>query len=116
MVWIWSNSSPNVVFDGHKMTAEVRIPRRGLSTAGGHTTKPSAREHRDADAGRAGADHRRGRCRDPRVPRGALDASCGASAYHYFYGEPMDTEASTAAWQKRLTDLFPAPEPGPNSP
>jgi hypothetical protein len=36
--------------------------------------------------------------------------------YHYFYGEPMDTEASTAAWQKWLTDLFPALEPGPNSP
>jgi hypothetical protein len=34
MVWIWSNSSTNVVFDGHEMTAEVRIPRRGLSTAG----------------------------------------------------------------------------------
>jgi hypothetical protein len=88
-----------------------------------------ARGHREADAGRAGADHRRGRCRDRRVPRGALghrvapdrgaegsDAGCGVSAYHYFYGEPMDTEASTAAWQKWLTDLFPAPNPAPTLP
>jgi len=37
------------------------------------------------------------------------DAGCGISAYHYFYGDPVDTEALTAAWQKWLTDLFPTP-------
>ena len=39
------------------------------------------------------------------------DAGCGISAYHYFYGDPVDTEALTAAWQTWLTTLFPAPEP-----
>ncbi|HET7477150.1 MAG TPA: SRPBCC domain-containing protein [Dermatophilaceae bacterium] len=39
------------------------------------------------------------------------DAGCAISAYHYFYGSPVDTGASTAAWQKWLADLFPAPEP-----
>jgi hypothetical protein len=43
------------------------------------------------------------------------DAGCGLSAYHYFYGGPVDTEASTAVWQKWLTDLFPAPVPASTS-
>lgn len=51
-----------------------------------------------------------------RIGAEGSDAGCGVSAYHYFYGEPVNREASTAAWQKWLTDLFPAPEPGPNSP
>jgi uncharacterized protein YndB with AHSA1/START domain len=38
------------------------------------------------------------------------DAGCGVSAYHYFYGEPVDTEALTAEWQRWLTGLFPAPD------
>jgi uncharacterized protein YndB with AHSA1/START domain len=38
------------------------------------------------------------------------DAGCGVSAYHYFYDEPVDDEAITAAWQEWLTTLFPAPE------
>jgi hypothetical protein len=43
------------------------------------------------------------------------DAGCGLSAYHYFYGDPVDTEASTAVWQKWLTNLFPAPVPASTS-
>jgi uncharacterized protein YndB with AHSA1/START domain len=38
------------------------------------------------------------------------DAGCGVSAYHYFYGEPVDDGAITAAWQAWLTGLFPVPE------
>ena len=38
------------------------------------------------------------------------EAGCGVSAYHYFYGEPVDAEAVTSAWQGWLTRLFPAPE------
>lgn len=37
------------------------------------------------------------------------DAGCGVSAYHYCYGEPVDDEKLTAAWQEWLTLLFPAP-------
>lgn len=37
------------------------------------------------------------------------ETGCGVSAYHYFYGEPVDEEALTAAWQDWLTRLFPAP-------
>ncbi len=37
------------------------------------------------------------------------DAGCGVSAYHYFYGDPVDDEKLTAAWQEWLTRLFPAP-------
>jgi len=37
------------------------------------------------------------------------EAGCGVSAYHYLYGEPVDDEALTAAWQDWLTRLFPAP-------
>lgn len=43
------------------------------------------------------------------------DAGCGISAYHYFYGDPVDTEALTADWQRWLTDLFPAPAPAPSA-
>ena len=39
---------------------------------------------------------------------------CGVSAYHYFYGDPVDTEALTVAWQGWLAELFPAPEPAPS--
>jgi uncharacterized protein YndB with AHSA1/START domain len=35
------------------------------------------------------------------------DAGCGISAYHYFYGDPVDTETLTKAWDAWLTDLFP---------
>jgi len=38
---------------------------------------------------------------------------CGLSAYHYFYGEPVDAAAITAAWQRWLTELFPAPAGAP---
>jgi hypothetical protein len=31
------------------------------------------------------------------------EAGCGISAYHYFYGDPVDTNALTAAWQSWLT-------------
>jgi uncharacterized protein YndB with AHSA1/START domain len=34
---------------------------------------------------------------------------CGVSAYHYFYGEPVDAAAVTVVWQRWLTELFPAP-------
>ncbi len=37
------------------------------------------------------------------------DAGCGVSAYHYFYGEPIDRDAVTAAWQGWLSGLFPQP-------
>lgn len=37
------------------------------------------------------------------------DGGCGVSAYHYFYGEPVDEVAITAAWQSWLTALFPPP-------
>lgn len=37
-------------------------------------------------------------------------AGCGVSAYHYFYGEPVDAEALTADWQKWLSTLFPTTE------
>jgi uncharacterized protein YndB with AHSA1/START domain len=36
------------------------------------------------------------------------EAGCGVSAYHYFYGDPVDTDALTADWQKWLSALFPA--------
>jgi uncharacterized protein YndB with AHSA1/START domain len=36
------------------------------------------------------------------------DAGCGVSAYHYFYGDPVDTETLTKAWQAWLTGLFEA--------
>jgi uncharacterized protein YndB with AHSA1/START domain len=36
------------------------------------------------------------------------DAGCGVSAYHYFYGEPVDAEAITMSWQHWLEGLFPA--------
>ena len=32
---------------------------------------------------------------------------CGISAYHYFYGDPVDAPALTEAWQTWLSDLFP---------
>jgi uncharacterized protein YndB with AHSA1/START domain len=37
------------------------------------------------------------------------EAGCGVSAYHYFYGEPIDSDALTADWQAWLQRLFPAP-------
>lgn len=37
------------------------------------------------------------------------ESGCGVSAYHYFYGEPVDADAITTAWQEWLTRLFPAP-------
>jgi len=39
------------------------------------------------------------------------DAGCGVSAYHYFYGEPIDRDAVTKAWQGWLNGLFPQPVP-----
>lgn len=44
------------------------------------------------------------------------DDGCGISAYHYFYGDPVDTEAYTADWQAWLDKLFPAPVPVSTSP
>jgi uncharacterized protein YndB with AHSA1/START domain len=44
------------------------------------------------------------------------DAGCGVSAFHYFYGDPVDTDALTTAWQTWLSALFPAPEPAPTAP
>ncbi|GAA1315448.1 SRPBCC family protein [Pseudonocardia xinjiangensis] len=38
---------------------------------------------------------------------------CGVSAYHYFYGEPVDAPALTADWQEWLTRLFPVPAGSP---
>ena len=37
------------------------------------------------------------------------DAGCGVSAYHYFYGDPVDTETLTKAWDAWLAELFPPP-------
>jgi uncharacterized protein YndB with AHSA1/START domain len=37
------------------------------------------------------------------------DAGCGVSAYHYFYGEPVDTETLTKTWNAFLGELFPQP-------
>lgn len=37
------------------------------------------------------------------------EAGCGVSAFHYFYGEPVDVAALTEQWQGWLTRLFPAP-------
>jgi uncharacterized protein YndB with AHSA1/START domain len=37
------------------------------------------------------------------------DTGCGVSAYHYFYGEPIDRDAATSAWQSWLDGLFPQP-------
>ena len=34
---------------------------------------------------------------------------CGVSAYHYFYGEPVDTGALTQEWQTWLTRHFTVP-------
>jgi uncharacterized protein YndB with AHSA1/START domain len=39
------------------------------------------------------------------------EAGCGVSAFHYFYGDPVDTEALTTAWQHWLTAHTPAPSP-----
>jgi uncharacterized protein YndB with AHSA1/START domain len=35
---------------------------------------------------------------------------CGLSAYHYFYGEPVDAATVTKAWDSWLTSLFEARE------
>lgn len=35
------------------------------------------------------------------------DAGCGVSAYHYFFGAPVDRDAVTTAWQGWLNGLFP---------
>ena len=40
------------------------------------------------------------------------DAGCGVSAYHYFYGEPVDVETLTKAWDAWLAELFPPPAGG----
>lgn len=39
------------------------------------------------------------------------DAGCGISAYHYFYGDPVDVDALTSAWQGWLDGLLPHPVP-----
>ena len=39
------------------------------------------------------------------------EAGCGVSAYHYFYGDPVDTDALTTAWQDWLTAHASAPSP-----
>jgi uncharacterized protein YndB with AHSA1/START domain len=39
------------------------------------------------------------------------EAGCGISAFHYFYGDPVDVEALTTAWQKWLTAHAPATQP-----
>jgi len=39
------------------------------------------------------------------------EAGCGISAYHYFYGDPVDTQALTTAWQSWLTAHAPAAQP-----
>lgn len=39
------------------------------------------------------------------------EQGCGLSAYHYFFGEPVDADAITASWQGWLEGLFPATEP-----
>jgi uncharacterized protein YndB with AHSA1/START domain len=36
---------------------------------------------------------------------------CGVSAYHYFYGRPVDIRALTTQWQGWLEGLFPAKNP-----
>lgn len=40
------------------------------------------------------------------------EAGCGVSAYHYFYGDPVDVKELTAAWQRWLVEHFPPAEPG----
>ena len=40
-------------------------------------------------------------------------AGCGLSAYHYFYGGPVDTEASTAVWRSGSPISSPLPYPLP---
>jgi uncharacterized protein YndB with AHSA1/START domain len=37
---------------------------------------------------------------------------CGISAYHYFYGDPVDAAALTGEWQGWLVALFPMPDQG----
>jgi len=37
------------------------------------------------------------------------DSGCGVSAYHYFFGVPIDRAAVTTAWQGWLDGLFPQP-------
>jgi uncharacterized protein YndB with AHSA1/START domain len=44
------------------------------------------------------------------------EAGCGVSAFHYFYGDPVDTDALTTAWQTWLSALFPTPEPATTAP
>jgi uncharacterized protein YndB with AHSA1/START domain len=39
---------------------------------------------------------------------------CGVSAYHYFYGDPVDVEGLTAGWQEWLARLFPLPAGSPD--
>ena len=39
------------------------------------------------------------------------EAGCGLSAFHYFYGDPVDTDALTTAWQDWLTAHASAPSP-----
>jgi uncharacterized protein YndB with AHSA1/START domain len=39
------------------------------------------------------------------------EAGCGISAFHYFYGDPVDAEALTTAWQHWLTAQTPTPTP-----
>lgn len=37
------------------------------------------------------------------------DTGCGVSAYHYFYGEPVDTAALATAWDAWLAEHVPPP-------
>jgi uncharacterized protein YndB with AHSA1/START domain len=43
------------------------------------------------------------------------ESGCGVSAYHYFYGEPVDVDTLTAQWQGWITATFPVAEPAPAS-
>ncbi len=35
------------------------------------------------------------------------EQGCGVSAYHYFYGDPVDTDTLTKTWEAWLAELFP---------
>lgn len=97
-------------------------PGRGDLAGTAHRTRAgrAPRGGRDGDVATRGTrtDHRRRRRASPeflgvRSAHGLHrigaegDAGCGVSAHHYFYGEPVDEEAITAAWQSWLAALFP---------
>ena len=106
---------------GIRRRARRPTPGRCCCRALGLTGRPAVGDDRDAAPRRAAADHRGGRRGHATSSSGVRSASglhrigaegeagCGVSAFHYFYGDPVDTDALTTAWQTWLIRPLPRP-------